>query len=80
VSLAFVVLFKHGFSVDTPQLKLKGLSLHGLSLGVVASIFSLVGFESATALGGEAAVPGPHIPLYLPRLHGPRRRLALHSQ
>jgi len=51
--LAFVVLFKHGF-VDTTQLKLSGVNLHGMGLAVVACIFSLVGFESATALGAEA--------------------------
>ncbi len=53
-ALAFVVLFKHGFHVDTTQLSLKGVGLHGMGLAVVACIFSLVGFESATALGGEA--------------------------
>jgi len=62
VALAAIVLFKHGFSVDTSQLQLKGMDLHGLSLGVVASIFSLVGFESATALGGEARNPLRNVP------------------
>jgi amino acid transporter len=60
--LAFVVLFKHGLTVDTNQLKLKGLHFHGLSLGVVVCIFSLVGFESATALGGEARRPLRNVP------------------
>jgi amino acid transporter len=54
LSLAAVVLFKHGFHVDSTQLSLKGVGLHGMGLAVVACIFSLVGFESATALGGEA--------------------------
>jgi amino acid transporter len=62
LSLAAVVLFKHGFHVDTAQLKLKGVGLHGMSLAVVACIFSLVGFESATALGGEARNPLRNIP------------------
>lgn len=62
VALALVVLFKHGHSVDTRQLALKGVSLHGMSLAVVACIFSLVGFESATALGGEAKNPLRNIP------------------
>ena len=62
VTLAVIVLFKHGFSVDTPQLQLKGMSLHGLSLAVVISIFSLVGFESATTLGGEAKNPLKNVP------------------
>jgi len=56
------VLFKHGFAVDTTQLKLKGLDFHGLSYGIVASVFSLVGFESATALGGEAQNPLRNVP------------------
>jgi amino acid transporter len=54
LALAFIVLFKHGFHVDTTQLSLSGVNLHGMGLAVVACIFSLVGFESATALGGEA--------------------------
>ncbi len=53
-ALAFVILFKHGFHLDTQQLKLSGVNLRGMGLAVVVSIFSLVGFESATALGGEA--------------------------
>ena len=52
--LAFIVLFKHGFSVDTNAVDLKGVSLKGMDLAIVICIFSLVGFESATALGGEA--------------------------
>ena len=60
--LAFIILFKHGLTVDTAQLKLKGLDFHGLSLGIVISIFSLVGFESATALGGEARNPLKNVP------------------
>jgi amino acid transporter len=62
LSLAAIVLFKHGFSVDTDQIKLKGVGFHGLSLAVVACIFSLVGFESATALGGEAKNPLRNVP------------------
>jgi amino acid transporter len=54
LALSFVVLFKHGSPVDTNQLRLKGTSLKELDFAVVVSIFSLVGFESATALGGEA--------------------------
>jgi amino acid transporter len=53
-ALAFVILFKHGFHVDTQQVSLSGVNLRGMGLAVVVSIFSLVGFESATALGGEA--------------------------
>jgi len=60
--LAAIVLFEHGFAIDTAQLQVKGMSVHGLSLAVVISIFSLVGFESATALGGEAKRPLANIP------------------
>jgi amino acid transporter len=62
LALAAIVLFKHGYSTDTSQLKLNGLHFHGLSLGVVVCIFSLVGFESATALGGEAKQPLRNVP------------------
>ena len=62
LSLAGYVLFAHGFTVDTSQLTLKGVSLHGMSLAVVACIFSLVGFESATALGSEAKNPLRSVP------------------
>jgi len=57
-----VILFKHGFKLDTDQLKLKGVDLHGMGLAVVISIFSLVGFESATTLGGEAKNPMRNVP------------------
>jgi amino acid transporter len=60
--LAFIVLFKHGFHVDTTQLSLKGVGLRGMGLAVVACIFSLVGFESATALSGEAKNPTKTVP------------------
>jgi amino acid transporter len=57
-----VILFKHGFTVDTTQLKVQGLTVHDLSLAVVITVFSLVGFESATTLGGEARKPLRNIP------------------
>jgi amino acid transporter len=62
LALAAVILFKHGSPVDTAQLQVKGMTLHGLSLAVVVCIFSLVGFESATTLGGEAKKPLKNIP------------------
>jgi amino acid transporter len=62
LSLAVIVLFGHGFSIDTAQITLKGVGFHGMSLAVVACIFSLVGFESATALGGEAKRPLRNVP------------------
>jgi amino acid transporter len=62
LSLAGVVLFSHGFRVDTAQVQLKGVGFHGMALAVVACIFSLVGFESATALGSEAKNPLRNVP------------------
>ena len=61
-ALAFVILFKHGFSVDTKQLTLSGVNVRGMGLAVVACIFSLVGFEAATTMGAEAKNPTRNIP------------------
>ena len=60
--LAFVVLGHHHFALDTDQLTLKGNTLSTLGLGVVVAIFSLVGFEAATAFGEEAKNPLKNIP------------------
>jgi amino acid transporter len=62
LGLSFIVLFKHGFHVDTNQIRLKGVGLNDMNLAVVVCIFSLVGFESATALGGEAKNPFRNVP------------------
>jgi amino acid transporter len=62
LALAAVVLFKHGLSVDSAQVKLQGISLKGMDFAIVICIFSLVGFESATALGGEARQPLRNVP------------------
>ncbi len=62
LALAGVVLFKHGLSVDTAQVKLHGVGLKGMDFAIVICIFSLVGFESATALGGEAKRPLRNVP------------------
>jgi amino acid transporter len=62
LALACVILFKHGFPTDTTQLEVHGMTLHDLSLAVVITVFSLVGFESATTLGGEARKPLRNIP------------------
>jgi amino acid transporter len=62
LALAGVVLFSHGLPVDHSQFTLKGVGIHGMSLAVVACIFSLVGFESATALSGEARNPLRNVP------------------
>jgi amino acid transporter len=60
--LIAIVLFHHGGVVDPDQLSLKGANLSGIGLGAVVAIFSLVGFESATALGEEARDPLRTIP------------------
>ena len=61
ISLCLVVVVKHGV-VDSSELKLQGMGLNDLNLAVVVCIFSLVGFESATTLGGEAANPLRNVP------------------
>jgi amino acid transporter len=60
--LGFIVLSHHGFAIDTDQISLKGNSISTLGLGVVVAIFSLVGFEAATAFGEEAKEPLKTIP------------------
>jgi len=60
--LTLLVLFRHGLTIDTSQILLKGVSSEGLRLGLVLAIFSYVGFESATALGDEAKKPLRYIP------------------
>jgi len=60
--LTAVVLFKHGPPVDHAQLSLHGIKPASLGLGVVIAIFSLVGFESATAFGAETKQPLKTIP------------------
>jgi amino acid transporter len=60
--LAFIAIGHHGVAIDTDQLTIKGSSLSTLGLGVVVAIFSLVGFEAATAFGDEAKNPLTTIP------------------
>jgi amino acid transporter len=60
--LAAIVLFHAGFPIDTDQLTLKSSSISNLGFGVVIAIFSLVGFECATAFGDEAKAPLKTIP------------------
>ena len=60
--LAFLALSKTGF-VDSSQLHpTAGHGLKDIGLGVVVAIFSLVGFECATAFGEEARTPLKTIP------------------
>jgi len=62
VIVVFLVLVRHGWHLDTEQLHLRGMSGSGLRLGLVLSLFSYVGFESATTLGTEAHNPLKSIP------------------
>ncbi len=60
--LAILALAKTG-AVDSTQIHLQGHHLFGdIGLGVVVAIFSLVGFECATAFGEEAKKPLVTIP------------------
>jgi amino acid transporter len=60
--LAIVAIFKTG-AVDSAQLHpMAGHGLSDIGLGVVVAIFSLVGFECATAFGEEAKKPLTTIP------------------
>ena len=60
--LCAIVLFGQKSVIDPAQLKIEGGSFSGISLGVVVAIFSLVGFECATAFGEEARSPLTTIP------------------
>lgn len=62
VSLAIVILVKHGLTIDINQLSLKGTSLSGIGSGLVLAFFSFTCFESAVSLGGEAKKPLRNIP------------------
>lgn len=66
VSLIMLVLaimpFRFGLHLDLDQLHLKGASLSSLGPALVLSMFSFVGFESATTLGSEARDPLRTIP------------------
>lgn len=57
-----VLLFRNGFHVDPDQFRLKGVTISALGPALVLSIFSFVGFESATTLGAEAREPLHTIP------------------
>jgi amino acid transporter len=59
--LAFIAIFKTG-AVDSTQIHLTGHGFKDIGLGVVVAIFSLVGFECATAFGEEAKKPLIMIP------------------
>lgn len=61
VALAFLAIGRTG-AVDVSQLHPVGHGLKDIGLGVVVAIFSLVGFECATAFGEEAKNPLKTIP------------------
>jgi amino acid transporter len=66
VSLIVVVLavmpIRFGLHIDMDQFRLKGVSFAALGPALVLSMFSFVGFESATTLGSEARNPLHTIP------------------
>jgi amino acid transporter len=62
VIVVALLLIRHGWHLDSDQLRLRGVTGSGLRLGLVLAIFSFVGFESATTLGSEARNPLKTIP------------------
>jgi amino acid transporter len=62
VIVVALVLFRHGWHLDSEQFHLHGMTGSGLRLGLVLALFSFVGFESATTLGSEARNPLQTIP------------------
>jgi amino acid transporter len=62
VALCMIFLGQRHFVPDTQQFDIHSMSLSGIGLGVVVAIFSLVGFECATAFGDEARNPLKSIP------------------
>ena len=62
ITVVALVLIRHGSHWDSAQLHLRGITGSGLRLGLVLSLFSFVGFESATTLGSEARNPLKTIP------------------
>jgi amino acid transporter len=62
LALCFIVLGQHHFALDHAQFDTSTFPTANLGLGVVVAIFSLVGFECATAFGDEAKDPLKTIP------------------
>jgi amino acid transporter len=62
VVVVALLLFRHGWHLDSDQVHLRGMTGSGLRLGLVLALFSYVGFESATTLGAEARNPLKSIP------------------
>jgi len=57
-----LMLVRSGLHVDAEQFRLKAVSFSSLGPALVLSMFSFVGFESATTLGAEARNPLKTIP------------------
>ena len=57
-----VLLFRFGLHLDLDQFRLRNVPLSALGPALVLAMFSFVGFESATTLGGEAREPLRTIP------------------
>jgi amino acid transporter len=63
ILIVLILLPVHiGLRLDTSQFQLKGISFNALGPALVLSIFSFVGFEGATTLGGEVHDPLRTIP------------------
>ena len=62
VIVLLVMVFHYGLRLDMDQLSLKGVKISALGPALVLAMFSFVGFESATTLGGEAREPLKTIP------------------
>ena len=62
LALCFIVLGQHHLVVDKAQFDVSALPWSSVGLGVVVAIFSLVGFEAATAFGDEARDPLKTVP------------------
>jgi amino acid transporter len=62
VVVLVALLARFGLHFDLDQFRLKGVSISALGPALVLSMFSFVGFESATTLGGEAREPLRTIP------------------
>ena len=60
--LVGLILYAHGPTIDTNQLRVTGGFPGGFGLAIGFAIFSFVGFESATAFGAEAKRPLVSIP------------------
>ena len=63
IAIVLVILpIRFGLHLDVDQFRLKGVAFSSLGPALVLSIFSFVGFEAATTLGGEAREPLRTIP------------------